>query len=79
MSAIEGCKAEGVIDVFQIVKGLRTQKPNTVANVVWFPSAWWCSRNSFWPLLPPLQDQYKFIHELVLTFVETYSNYSNFK
>lgn len=57
MSAIEGCKAEGVVDVFQIVKSLRTQKPNTVATV----------------------DQYKFVHELVLTFIETYSNYSNFK
>lgn len=36
MSAIEGCKAEGVVDVFQIVKALRTQKPNTVATVVRF-------------------------------------------
>lgn len=34
MSAIERCKTEGVVDVFQVVKALRTQKPGAVVNVV---------------------------------------------
>ena len=34
MSTIECCKAEGVVDVFQVIKALRTQKPGAVLNVV---------------------------------------------
>ena len=31
---IERCKTEGVVDVFQVVKTLRTQKPGAVCTVV---------------------------------------------
>ena len=34
VSAIEMCKTEGVVDVFQVVKALRIQKPGAVLNAV---------------------------------------------
>ena len=33
-TTIERCKTEGVVDVFQIVKALRVQKPGAVCTVV---------------------------------------------
>ena len=33
-TTIERCKTEGVVDVFQVVKALRVQKPGAVRNVV---------------------------------------------
>ena len=36
VTTIERCKTEGVVDVFQVVKALRVQKPGAVANVVSF-------------------------------------------
>ena len=33
-NALEQCKAEGVVDVFQIVKGVRMQKPGAVTSQV---------------------------------------------
>ena len=33
-TTIERCKTEGVVDVFQVVKALRMQKPGAVCNVV---------------------------------------------
>ena len=38
-NALEQCKAEGVVDVFQTVKGVRMQKPGAVTtqvNVHWY-------------------------------------------
>ena len=38
-NALEQCKAEGVVDVFQTVKGVRMQKPGAVTtqvNVNWY-------------------------------------------
>ena len=34
VTAIERCKTEGVVDVFQVVKALRAQKPGAVLTVV---------------------------------------------
>ena len=34
INAIEMCKTEGVVDVFQVVKALRIQKPGAVQTVV---------------------------------------------
>ena len=34
VNAIEMCKTEGVVDVFQVVKALRIQKPGAVLTVV---------------------------------------------
>ena len=33
-TTIEWCKTEAVVDVFQVVKALRVQKPGAVATVV---------------------------------------------
>ena len=33
-TTIERCKTEGVVDVFQVVKALRVQKPAAVCTVV---------------------------------------------
>ena len=33
-TTIERCKTEGVVDVFQVVKALRMQKPGAVRNIV---------------------------------------------
>ena len=33
-TTIERCKTEGVVDVLQVVKALRMQKPGAVCNVV---------------------------------------------
>ena len=33
-TTIERCKTEGVVDIFQVVKALRVQKPGTILNVV---------------------------------------------
>ena len=33
-TTIERCKTEGVVDVFQVVKALRAQKPGAVRTVV---------------------------------------------
>ena len=34
VNAIEMCKTEGLVDVFQVVKALRIQKPGAVQTVV---------------------------------------------
>ena len=34
VTAIERCKTEGVVDVFQVVKALRVQKPGAVTTMV---------------------------------------------
>ena len=34
VNAIEMCKTEGVVDVFQVVKALRIQKPGAVPTMV---------------------------------------------
>ena len=33
-TVIDRCKTEGVVDVFQVVKALRVQKPGAVPTVV---------------------------------------------
>ena len=73
-TTIERCKTEGVVDVFQVVKALRMQKPGAVRNIV--------SRILFavYNLLPvfPHQMQYKIIFDIVLVFLDSFDIYSNF-
>ena len=40
VNAIEMCKTEGVVDVFQVVKALRIQKPGAVLTVVSMHKLW---------------------------------------
>jgi len=39
-TTIERCKMEGVVNVFQVVKALRVQKPGAVLNVVSMQHRW---------------------------------------
>ena len=34
MTTIERCKTEGVVDVFQVVKDMRVQKPGAIQTIV---------------------------------------------
>ena len=73
-TTIERCKTEGVVDVFQVVKALRVQKPGAVRTVVCtcMISALFCFMNI------PLQMQYRLIFNAVLVFVESLDTYANF-
>ena len=78
-TTIERCKTEGVVDVFQVVKALRVQKPGAVRTVV--RTAWYL------PYTLPislsihfifLQVQYQVIFEALLVFLDSFSTYANF-
>ena len=69
VNAIEMCKTEGVVDVFQVVKALRIQKPGAVPTVV---NDWTGIINMILiELILSLQNQYSFIFDLVLIFLDT--------
>ena len=40
-TTIERCKTEGVVDIFQVVKALRVQKPGAILNVVSTQQSWY--------------------------------------
>ena len=63
-TTIERCKTEGVVDVFQVVKALRVHKPGAVCTLV---SSIITHFIHFIPT--PLQKQYEFIFDVVLTFI----------
>ena len=84
-TTIERCKTEGVVDVFQVVKAQRIQKPGLVLTVVSIVSPSVVFKHLF-PLAftflyhhTIMQEQYQFVFEAVLTFLETFALYSNFK
>ena len=73
-TTIERCKTEGVVDVFQVVKALRVQKPGAVPTVV-------STRPHSALTLPSLslvQGQYETVFEAVLVFLDSFDTYSNF-
>ena len=78
VNAIEMCKTEGVVDVFQVVKALRIQKPGAVLTAVSVNN---CGYNKITctTSLSMLQDQYQIIFDLILLFLDSFSIYSNFK
>jgi hypothetical protein len=43
VNTIEMCKTEGVVDVFQVVKALRIQKPGAVSTTVQYDLTCVCS------------------------------------
>lgn len=57
MNAIECCKTEGAVDVFQAVKTLRLQKPGSVRTLA----------------------QYQTLFDLMVTFLDSFDTYANFK
>ena len=75
-TTIDHCKTESVVDVFQVVKAQRIQKPGLVLTVVSTTSLEPCTLHS---LNHSLQEQYQFVFEAVLRFLESFETYSNFK
>ena len=75
-TTIERCKTEGVVDVFQVVKALRVQKPGAVQTVVSNIIAVLLSCFLLPSLL--LQEQYQNIFETVTVFLDSFETYSNF-
>jgi len=75
-TTIERCKVEGVVDVFQVVKALRVQKPGAVRTVVSY-IRWpaWCVLQE----APPPQVQYQTVFEAVLLFLDSFETYANFR
>ena len=57
-TTIERCKTEGVVDVFQMVKALRVQKPGAVRTVVSHSIQWlvWCVLQEAPPPSGPVPD-----------------------
>ena len=72
-TTIDRCKTESVVDVFQVVKAQRIQKPGLVLTVV---STTQITHHS---LNHSFQEQYQFVFEAVLRFLESFETYSNFK
>ena len=74
MISINQFKAEQNVDIYKIIKSMRSQRPGLVANAVS------CMINihevSFRCLL--MQDQYKFIHKGLVAMLKHYSPYYNF-
>lgn len=70
------CKTEGVVDVFQAVKSIRSQKPGAVLTEV--------SHTLLHPIrllhyVPWIQNQYQLILKIVIVFLDQYDQYSNFR
>jgi len=79
VNATECCKTEGIVDVFQAVKALRIQKPGIVLTVVSLSNEIRPSSSTDPDLCLSLQEQYCFIFDLMLLFLDSFSIYSNFK
>ena len=85
-TTIERCKTEGVVDVFQVVKAMRVQKPGAVQTVVGISHTWYfvgsvcvTYMHSVWYVLClSLQEQYLSIFEALLVFIDSFETYSNF-
>ena len=72
-TTIERCKTEGVVDVFQVVKAMRAQKPGAIQTVVCEDGLLYYNSTLYFLLL---QEQYQSIYEALLLFIETYSNFA---
>ena len=78
-TTIERCKTEGVVDVFQVVKALRVQKPGAVPTVVsyntylspFYVTVKTHNNNS-------VQAQYRLLFEAVAVYLQSFDTYSNF-
>ena len=73
-TTIERCKTEGVVDVFQVVKAMRAQKPGVIQTLVRMGDVY-CINFMYFLLL---QEQYHSIFAGILVFVDSFETYSNF-
>ena len=78
-TTIERCKVEGVVDVFQVVKALRVQRPGAVRTVVRMHAL---SLLHVTVILTSevlsLQVQYQLIFEALLVYLDSFNTYANF-
>ena len=75
-TVIDRCKTEGVVDVFQVVKALRVQKPGAVPTLVSASDLHIC------PFVSPFivtQEKYRTIFEVVINFLDSFDTYANFQ
>ena len=70
---MERMKAETVVDLFQFIKSIRTQRAGMVSNKVAIKSY------SSIRLTLHLQDQYEFCHHVLTDFLNEFDTYANFK
>ena len=59
INATECCKTEGIVDVFQVVKALRIQKPGSVLTVVSISNLY-------------VHDQHELLVDLQASFIQLY-------
>ena len=74
MISIYQFKAEQKVDIFQIIRSMRSQRPGLVVNAV-SCTKYLLNISSLHALL---QNQYKFIHKGLLTMLKQYSPYFNY-
>ena len=72
MFSMNQFKVEHKVDIFQIIKIIRTQRPGSVANAVSCIAS--CIPNNH----GSLQDQFKFIHNALVATLKQYASYHNF-
>ena len=73
--ALEQCKTEGVVDVFQVTKAVRRSKPGAVTTLVY-------TRYSNYSLdifSLSLQDQYTSIYDVIEVYLAVNNTYANFQ
>ena len=79
-TTIERCNMEGVVDVFQVVKALRVQKPGAVRNAVSIQCiALHRTLVDSHSITCPPQFQYRTLFEAVLMYLNSFDTYGNFQ
>jgi len=74
-TVIDRCKTEGVVDVFQVVKALRVNKPGAVPTLVMSDQLLIdCTTH----MLSSMQENYNTIFDATLVFLDSLDNYANF-
>ena len=79
-TTIERCKTEGVVDVFQVVKALRVQKPgavHTAVSIQYIANHRMLAGSHSIPCFP--QSQYRNLFEAVLVYLDSFETYGNFQ
>ena len=78
---IDRCKTEGVVDVFQVVKALRVQKPGAVPTLVSSFVSSMHAASSSWKYIQSfnLQANYKTLFDATLVFLDSFDTYANFQ
>ena len=71
---IDRCKTEGVVDVFQVVKALRVQKPGAVPTLVSHQLPLYGDT-----IIHYAQANYKTLFDVSLKFLDSFDTYANFQ